>query len=343
MGEVAAIAVERAIVTQHVAVDGNVRRQHGAGRRLTTIDQLSEPVKLPSVADLIGACIVLRGCLITAASAETVDIICAIMICTIAKTNHAMRWIKGWGLIDIRARQILPPWTVGAASIQQPRHLTGFVFVLGFFCRFATANANASVNSATQPVASRDVATVAVPADATDIAAAATDSAAVAAVCDGTVTVPPADAANIGAAAFNSTAVVAILDAPPIVPPADAADFIAASDGAAVAAIRDAAIIIPANAADIIAASDGAAVAAVCDAARVQPADAANIGSAGGASNRAAAFNSTAVVAILDAASVLSADAADIGIDVAVASDDPNIAVGQGEVLHDAAFADTAK
>ena len=132
MGIVVGAAVKRAVFIQHVAVDGDVFRQHRIGSRLTTIDQLSEPIQLPSVADLIGACIVLRGCLITAASAETVDIICAIMICTIAKTNHAMRWIKGWGLIDIRARQILPPWTVGAASIQQPRHLTRGILIIGF-------------------------------------------------------------------------------------------------------------------------------------------------------------------------------------------------------------------
>ena len=58
--EVAAIAVERAIVTQHVAVDRNVRRQHRAGGgvlrctiRQRAIDQPGEPVELLFRADLI--------------------------------------------------------------------------------------------------------------------------------------------------------------------------------------------------------------------------------------------------------------------------------------------------
>ena len=53
LGEVAAIAVEVAILVQHVAVDGDVRRQHRVGSRLTTIDLPSKLLQICCRTDLI--------------------------------------------------------------------------------------------------------------------------------------------------------------------------------------------------------------------------------------------------------------------------------------------------
>ena len=271
--------------------------------------------------------------------------------------------VKGWEIIYLRARQILPPWAVFLPLVQQPRHLTRGIVLSVFLYRFATAHANATAfaRSIIQPVAGRDAAIVP-PADATDIAAA-TDSAAVAAVFDAAI-VPPADAADI-AAATDSAAVAAACDAARV-QPTEAADIAAATNSAAVAAVFDAAtfvkpteaanigarttdstavvaildappIVPPADAADLasVAASDRAAVAAIRDAAIVPPADAADNGAA-------AASDSAAVAAACDAATIVPpAEAADIPVRDVVA--DVDRAVRQGEIFHGAISADTAK
>ena len=197
--------------------------------------------------------------------------------------------------------------------------------------------AAASDSAAVLAVADAGVLTVVLyfPADTADSAAA--DSAAVVAAFDLAATAIPADAADILAAASDIAAVRAVADAGVLsfilYCPADAADITASADGAGVLAVADAgALVIPADAADILAAAiDIAAVRAVFDAAPVLPADAAD---------RTAASDGAAVAASFDpAALVMPADAADS----VLAGADSDGAVGKGEVFHRAAFADSAK
>ena len=276
LGEAAsAVAVDVASVVQHVLVDGDVRRQLGVGRFVLLhfaaddacipIHQSREPVELPGVADLVDAVDKRRG-FICAAGAEAVVVGVNAVFVAGAVIMHPMFVVVVQNGEVVRARdtQILPPGAIHLSpAVQQPGHLAGFEFIVGFGNSSASAAAAAAADAAAglacEPIAVRYCAVPVSPAHAADDVIAGHAAGVVAVRYHAVATVVPAHASDIVtvAATTHITCVVAVrYHAAATVVPAHAADDVysgtVAGHAACVAAIRYRAVVPTAHAADVI-------------------------------------------------------------------------------------------